>query len=144
MSINKQRKDNHVLIGIVQLIEFRVLRKDRMKLYQHSVRCSTAMQIFLDANPQYWRFVPMTIEESERPEQRTVQRSAPSNRIDFNRRSEEDYRTYVESVPIPPTGYIFSQRQILLQMEYFHEKRDHSLPRQDIDLYHGTIVAVCK
>ncbi|CAF5220007.1 unnamed protein product, partial [Rotaria magnacalcarata] len=38
-----------------------VSSKDHMKLYQHSVRCTVAMQIFLDANQQYWRFVPMTI-----------------------------------------------------------------------------------
>ncbi|CAF5146084.1 unnamed protein product, partial [Rotaria sp. Silwood1] len=49
-----------------------VLAKDRMKLYQHSTQCPVAMQIFLDANPQYWRFVPMPLEEAERPEQKTL------------------------------------------------------------------------
>jgi len=115
-----------------------------MKLYQHSVRCPVAMQIFLDANPQYWRFVPMTEEESEQPEQKSIQRSILSNEFDWNLRSKEICRIYLEGVPIPPSGYTFSNRQIMLQTQYFHQKRDQNLPNKDIDLYNATIVAVCK
>ena len=63
-------------------IPFRILRKDRMRLYQHSVRCPVAMQLFLDANPQYWRFVPMSSDESQRPEQQSIQRNLLSNDMD--------------------------------------------------------------
>ncbi|CAF3548004.1 unnamed protein product [Rotaria socialis] len=116
--------------------------KDHMKLYQHSVRCTVAMQIFLDANQQYWRFVPMTIEESERPEQRSVQGISFTDELTWNLRQMEDCTKYVESVPKPSTGYIFSNRQVGLQLSYFNKKRDKDLPNQDIDLYNATIVAV--
>ena len=122
----------------------RISTKDHMKLYQHSVRCPVAMQIFLDANPQYWRFVPMTLEESERSEQRSIPSLTFTEELDWNLRSREDLVVYVEAVPKPPFGYTFSNRQIALQMFYFHKKRDRTLPNQDIDLYNATIVAVCK
>lgn len=115
-----------------------------MKLYRHSTRCSAAMQIFLDANPQYWRFIPMTVEESEKPEQQSIQGPVIYEGAFWNIRSKEDCKIYVEAVPKTPTGYKFSNRQILLQMQYFHKKRDQMLPNQDIDLYNATIVAVCK
>ncbi|CAF4480332.1 unnamed protein product, partial [Rotaria magnacalcarata] len=101
-----------------------VSSKDHMKLYQHSVRCTVAMQIFLDANQQYWRFVPMTIEESKRPEQRSVQVISFTDELTWNLRQMEDCTIYVESVPKPSTGYIFSNRQIGLQLSYFNKKRD--------------------
>ena len=50
----------------------------------------------------------------------------------------------MEAVPKPPTGYTFSNRQILLQAQYFHRKRDKKLPNQDIDLYDATVVAARK
>jgi len=115
-----------------------------MKLYQHSVHCPVAMQLFLDANPQYWRFVPMTIKESERVEQKFIQSPHLSDEIDWNLRSKEDCFICVEAVPKSPTGYTFSNRQISLQTQYFHKKRDKILPNEDIDLYNATIVAVCK
>jgi hypothetical protein len=30
-----------------------------MALYQHSAHCPSAMQWFLDENPQYWPFIPI-------------------------------------------------------------------------------------
>ena len=115
-----------------------------MKLYQHSVRCPVAMQIFLDANPQYWRFVPMTLEEAQRPEQQTIQAGILADELDWHLRTKEECIKYVQSVPRAPNGYTFSNRQILLQSQYFHKKRDKDLPNQDIDLYNATIVAVRK
>lgn len=114
-----------------------------MKLYQHSARCTAAMQIFLDANPQYWRFVPMTFEEAERPEQKSIERLVISDELSWSLRSKEDCQAYVEAVPKPSTELIFSNRQILLQTQYFHRKQDQTLPNQDIDLYNASIVAVC-
>jgi hypothetical protein len=115
-----------------------------MKLYQHSARCPVAMQIFLDANQQYWRFVPMTLEESQQPNQETIQRPIISDEIGSNIRSIEQCLAFVTTVPRPPTGYTFSNRQIVLQTKYFHKTRDRDLPNEDIDLYNATIVAVCK
>ena len=102
------------------------------------------MQIFLDANPQYWRFVPMLVEESQRPEQQSIQNSHLTDELDWNQRSKTDCFICVEAVPKPPTAYTFSTRQLLLQTQYFHKKRDLTLPNVDIDLYHATIVAICK
>lgn len=115
-----------------------------MRLYQHSVRCPVAMQIFLDANPQYWRFVPMTLMEADTPEQQSIEEPILYNEFDCNRRSEGDTLLYVASVPKPPQGYVFSKRQLILQTEYFHHLRDKNLPNQNIDLYNATVVAVCK
>ncbi|CAF3826209.1 unnamed protein product [Rotaria sp. Silwood1] len=119
-----------------------ILAKDRMKLYQHSTQCSVGMQIFLDANPEYWRFVPMPFEESERLEQKMIQPFIFSDELTWNIRSKEDTTVCVGSVPKPPPGYTFSNRQILLQTQYFHKTRDRTLPNCDIDLYNATIVAV--
>lgn len=115
-----------------------------MKLYQHSARCPVAMQLFLDANPRYWRFVPMSIEEAQTPEQQFIQRPQFSEEIASNIRSKEDSLICMTTVPKPPSDYTFSNRQILLQTTFFHKKQDHILPNQDIDLYNATIVAVCK
>lgn len=116
------------------------LRKDRMRLYQHSARCSVAMQIFLDANPHYWRFVPMPLEETERPEQNSLL----PNSADTQFRTPDECSLYVQSVPKPPTGYTFSNRQICLQTKYFQQKRDLMLPNHEIDLYNASIVAIRK
>ena len=123
---------------------FRMLRKDRMKLYQHSAHCPAAMQIFLDANPQYWRFVPMSLEEAQQPEQHSIPHVSLWNQPDSNFRSKEDCFRCVEAVPKVPSGYTFSNRQILLQTQYFHKKQDQTLPGHEIDLYNATVVAVCK
>ena len=64
-----------LLLCLITGFEFSTLRKDRMKLYQHSAQCPVAMQIFLDANQQYWPFVPMTIEESQQSEQQFIRHS---------------------------------------------------------------------
>ncbi len=115
-----------------------------MKLYQHSVRCPVAMQIFLDANPQYWRFVPMNLEEAAKPEQINIQRPILSEELDWHRRSKEDCMICIAAVPRPPPGYTFSNRQIVLQTQYFHKKQDKNKLNESLDLYNATIVAVCK
>lgn len=115
-----------------------------MRLYQHSTHCPIAMQIFLDANPQYWRFVPMPIEEAEKPEQISVQPYEMSHEMSPGVRTKHDCLDCVQSIPKPPRGYTFSKRQILLQTQYLHTIRDNNLPNLDIDLYDATIVAVCK
>ena len=116
-----------------------------MKLYQHSAQCPVAMQIFFDANPQYWSFVPMTIDESQQSELQSIEHSIEfSDQLDWNVRSKEDCRRYVEVVPKPPTAYTFTNQQILLQTQYFHQKRDENLSNEGIDLYDATAVAVRK
>ncbi|CAF3802427.1 unnamed protein product [Rotaria sp. Silwood1] len=118
-----------------------VLAKDRMKLYQHSTQCPVAMQIFLDANPQYWRFVPMPLEEAERPEQKKIEPVIFSE-VFWNIRSKEDTLICVQAVPKPSHRFTFSNRQIMLQTQFFHKTRDTTLPNPDIDLYNAIIVAI--
>ncbi|CAF4738153.1 unnamed protein product, partial [Rotaria magnacalcarata] len=65
-----------------------------------------------------------------------------SEELDWNLRSIEDCRIYVDAIPKPLIGYTFSNGQIALQMYYMHKKRDKVLPNYDIDLYNATIVAV--
>jgi len=86
----------------------------------------------------------MSIEEGQAPEQKLIQRPQLSDELDWNLRSKEDSLICIDAVPKPPSGYTFSNRQMLLQTTYFHKKQDKNLSNADIDLYNATIVAVCK
>lgn len=55
--LTKNQSINDDILIIVFLI--RSLVKDNMTLYQHSAHCSSAMQWFLDENPEYWPFIPI-------------------------------------------------------------------------------------
>lgn len=35
-----------------------------MRLYQHSARCPVALRSFLDCNPDYWCFIPLTLNDA--------------------------------------------------------------------------------
>ena len=133
-----------VLVVHARMRMSRVLSKDRMKLYQHSVRCSTAIQIFLDANPQYWRFVPMTMAESTQSNQASMESSLLPNDMTPSTRTREECLQAVNALPPPPSGLTFSNRQVFLQTQFFLQKRDQHLPNVHIDLYDATIVAVRK
>ena len=84
----------------------------------------------------------MATEGAGAPLQSVIQRPVLSDQLDWNLRAIEDCRLCVEAVPKPPMGYTFSNRQVVLQTECFHTKRDKNLPNQEIDLYDATIVAV--
>ncbi|CAF3791376.1 unnamed protein product [Rotaria sp. Silwood1] len=45
--------------------EYLPLVKDVMKLYQHSAHCPSAIQWFLDENPDYWCFITQRMTEAE-------------------------------------------------------------------------------
>ena len=119
-----------------------IIRKDRMRLYQHSARCSVAMQIFLDANPQYWRFVPMTVDESTKPEQHIIQRPVFSDEFQPHYRLKEEAVACLDGVPKAPPNFVFSNRQLVRQTQYFHQSRDKTLPDMNIDLYQATVIAL--
>ena len=119
-----------------------IIRKDRMQLYQHSARCPVAMQIFLDANPQYWRFIPMTVDESMKPEQHSIHRPVLFDEFQAHYRLKEEAVACLNSVPKPPSDFVFSNRQLVLQTQYLHQNRDKTLPDMNIDLYQATIIAL--
>ena len=65
-----------------------------MLLYRHSTECPAAIQMFLDQNPRYWRFVPMSDEEASRPEQ-TIHTS--NHRLESHRRTGSSQNRIVHS-----------------------------------------------
>ncbi|CAF3422935.1 unnamed protein product, partial [Rotaria sp. Silwood2] len=52
-----------------KLKSFETLVKNDMKLYQHSSHCLSAIQWFLDENPDYWPFIPSKMAEAEEQEE---------------------------------------------------------------------------
>ncbi|CAF1358586.1 unnamed protein product [Adineta steineri] len=93
------------------------LTADTMLLYKHSIRCSSAIQLFLDCNPQYWDFVPMLKTE--------IQNSLRNNLLSM-----------------PSDNYTFSAYQHLKQLQLFKDKRECLKPNLHLDLYNATIIAV--
>ncbi|CAF1451534.1 unnamed protein product [Adineta steineri] len=90
---------------------------DTMLLYKHSIRCPSAIQLFLDCNPQYWHFVLMLKTE--------IQDSSTNN------------------VPsMPSDNYTFSAHQRLKQVQLLKDKRECIKPSLHLDLYNATIIAV--
>lgn len=123
---NRQRAQ-----GIQQNSE--MASKSRMRLYQHSIRCSTAMRLFLDWNSKYLCFVPLLKEDALRQDRYTI-----GNPMNNNNRSIQERLKYV---PVPPDGYQFSRRQLIKQYEFFLNQIDQQGPDPILNLYHGKIIA---
>ena len=142
-----------------------------MFLYQHSPRCSLALQLFLNKNPEYWCLVPMTRDEARLDDQATassgcskasafVYTNAPEvpesptfapkpkffqEVLNNLTRSSEESVWLSKSVAKPPAGYRFSRQQIEDQIHFFKFKKEaRVIPSNLVDLYKYTIVAVCK
>ncbi|CAF4518539.1 unnamed protein product [Rotaria sp. Silwood1] len=116
-----------------ELPSFEKLVKNDMKLYQHSTRCSHALQWFLDENPEYWRFIPRKMSESD--EQREEKELV-------HYFEEPDRLTYANDVPIPPNGYRFSYEQKNAIDRFFSDKLYLNTPNLHMDLYQTTIIAI--
>ncbi|CAF1450870.1 unnamed protein product [Adineta steineri] len=114
-------------------------RNDRLWLYQHSPRCSIAVQRFLDVNPDYWCFVPMRLDEIDLVNT-TFQ--YPSDSTTSCTRSVENVRILVDNVPTPPLGYGFSTNQRQQQVQFFRSLKDCIVPLDKVDLYNADIIAV--
>ena len=122
-----------------------------MLLYRHSVRCSIAMQWFLDCNPYYWCFVPITKEQAEFDNQFYVlptsipaDPTSPISTEHYLRSDLEAGLFLTDLPPLPSTIYTFSTRQCAEQFELFKNKRNLLKPNNNLDLYNAAIVAVCK
>ena len=102
----------------------RVIRKfltgtstdDHRSLYEHSARCPTALQLFLDYNPTYWCFVPMVKNSS------SAQSASSSTR------------------PRAPYNYEFTPRQ--REEQQLFSKQDREMTLNTLDLYQATIVCL--
>ena len=131
-----------------------------MRLYRHSTLCGTAMQMFLDCNPQYWCCVPMkhidaqnddciyqqihstiNILDAHHRHENTIDHQPSINRA--NIRGDEEVQWYMDSLPLPPAGYRFSQRQQHQQYLFFKYNQDFIMPSSHLDLYNATIIFVC-
>ena len=86
----------------------------------------------------------MTFEEAEQPGQQTIPVFFFSEELDWHRRSRDDCQRCLDAVPKPPSGYVYSDRQVLRQMQYFHKKQDQVTPDDSVDLFDATIVALRK
>ena len=130
----------------------RLERAKAMRLYQHAARCPSALRTFLDGNPQYWCFIP-------RPENQAMlyhfnsfgePRERPSELDHLVRNGViEDRRLvdYLEHVPLPPTGFVFSYQDRQQQRFFFKQllsMGDEQLPFISLDLYKVAVIAVRK
>lgn len=143
---NLQSKDtfpSHIRVDVNLFCMFRTLSKDGMHLYRHSTRCRAAVQMFLDENPRYWRFVPMTDEEASQPHE-TILSASAEIQSSADIRDDPLTKLFIENLPSAPTGYRYSQRQYHLQQVFFKSKRDLDVPNVHLDLYNAKIIAVRK
>lgn len=122
-----------------------------MLLYKHSARCPTAMQLFLNCNPQYWSFVPMLEQEAQKDNQSyQLPHSVPHDPSSLlitssNIRSDHEAGCCMTNLPpLPSNKYTFSTRQCAQQFQYFKTKQDYYIPNYNLNLYNAKIIAVCK
>lgn len=123
-------------------------KNDRSWFYQHLARCPKAIQIFLDANPDYWCLVPMLEQEVQMdPDQHA---SIPSRRRLLLRsmqpRIEAEAKYYMEGVSDPPESFVFTEQQRSEQLHFFSQEKERLQSpeiRNHVHLFRATIVAVC-
>jgi hypothetical protein len=111
-----------------------------MRLYQYPMRCSNAIQLFLDTHPQYWPFVPLTNDEADRDNHRHLQHR--SMHVDSSRQHVTSIQRCVDALPKPPAGYRFSMQQIRQQYEFFERKLYNENVYYNSYVYSATIIAV--
>ncbi len=134
---------------------------NKMRLYQHSARCPSALRSFLDCNPIYWCFIPQQLHESIAENIRFLQGRGGAqggrtsnttdpelvNIIAMGAIDNERVARYLEHVPIPPAVYSFSYRQRQQQRSFFEQFLSspiQQLPYSPLDLYQMAIIAVRK
>jgi len=132
-----------------------------MWLYQHSPRCSVALQLFLDYNPDYWCFVPMKSIEinlmsgnsqrssparqrNDRITASTTSPSSPSMLSTTWTRTDEEVHFLMENLPKPPLGFDFSTQQRQQQINFFKWLKDRIVPLDNVDLYNADIITICR
>ncbi|CAF3147141.1 unnamed protein product [Rotaria sp. Silwood2] len=121
-----------------------------MHLYQHSARCPTVMQMFLNCYPHYWIFVPMSsrtsslqqLQQNTNYHQFATIAMTAATRSTVAPRSDHEIRQCLQDVPLSPRGFQFSEQQRDAQTEFFKYKKDLQLPNLPLDLYDASIIAV--
>ncbi|CAF3589104.1 unnamed protein product [Rotaria socialis] len=106
--------------------------KTSMSLYKHTIQCSAAVQMFLNSNPLYWCFVPMTITDADQYDMYACS----------IKREIVDDQYQINDIPKPPSGYKFSKRQIEQQMEFFQKKLYNEPIYDRVPLHNAQVIAV--
>ncbi|CAF1447716.1 unnamed protein product [Adineta steineri] len=116
--------------------------KDDMRLYRHSTECPSAIQMFLDENPLYWRFIPFSNDEVNQIDQSIAMASRDILDKD-DLRKDKEIQKMLNNLPTPPPNYGFSQRQYHQQYSFFQTRKDQkTLFNKELDLYNAKIIAV--
>ncbi|CAF3932155.1 unnamed protein product [Adineta steineri] len=121
--------------------------KESMRLYQHPIHCSSAMQSFLNENNDYWIFVPMSNEEADRDNDyfQTHLKIEPSSTTTTTTASnsyDDKIQKYFNCLPKPPSDYKFSKRQIQKQYEFFIKEKYPTQPSLYYTIYNATLITV--
>ncbi|CAF2972192.1 unnamed protein product [Rotaria sp. Silwood2] len=112
-------------------------QKEFIRLYQHSARCAKVIQLFLNVNPDYDCFIPMTYEQAIVDDRNKIIELSPVS--DFS-------DLFIQHVPIPPKGYMFSNYQQEKQRKFFEKL--HFIKSHDeklftpVDFYNFSVIAV--
>lgn len=154
--LKSEKYDIHkTLLKISIKIFSRKKINDKSWLYQHSARCSIALQLFLDYNPEYWCFVPMkSVEQqfvhgtvrgylSRQSSYRAISTPSESDRFTTWIRKDADVRLLMDNLPQPPYGYSFNHYQRQQQANFFKWTQDRNVPLYNVDLYNANIIAIC-
>ncbi|CAF1237545.1 unnamed protein product [Rotaria sp. Silwood1] len=136
-------KENVIGLAINQQYASSSSDKEYMSLYQHPTQCSATIQMFLDYNKLYWRFVPMKIEEANQDDANYQRASATTTTTTMsNVHFDKNIRIHLKHVPKPPADYKFSKRQIEKQAEFFQKYSTSPPTNEQVDLYNANIIAV--
>ncbi|CAF2085893.1 unnamed protein product [Rotaria magnacalcarata] len=112
--------------------------KTSMSLYKHTIQCSAAVQMFLNNNPLYWCFVPMTILDADQYDMYAcIKRETIDDSIEDN-----DIGKCLADIPKSPSGYKFSKRQIEQQKEFFQKKLYNEPIYDRVPLHNAQVIAV--
>lgn len=124
-------KENFKTLPFNKEVTSLLLRKETMQLYQHTSQCSIAIQLFLDANPSYWPFIPMT----------TAEANQATTDIFYTNRNES-LTKFLNNIPVPPHGFKFSKRQIEQQSQWFQKNQMVTSINDHVNIYQAAIIAV--
>lgn len=123
-----------------------------MRIYQHVARCSVALKIFIECNPQYRCFVPRrcrleTVERYNSTGEYYDQRTTLYQMVGAHPIANPRVAYYMDRIPIPPVAYTFTPNDRHEQINFFVKMLEAQVLEHvlsDIDLYQYKIIAVCK
>ena len=130
---------------------------NKMRLYQHAARCPAALRLFLDANPDYWCFIPLLWHDAQVDNIAYLQERSSSstsskivdldvtNVIAIATNGNHQVTDSLNRVPLTPIRYAFFYQQRQQQRLFFEQFLSlpiDQLPYSPVDLHNVTIIAV--